>query len=401
MLGFYKKAILIFAGLVALTLALAFICRNLIFVRDALLPARDSAIPWQFDTITDAYRGGTSSMTINDSSQSLDYDYVLTRDVPNPHVTAIVSFTQGRSLEHFVDLSGYSTVAFRIKCVPRNILSFHLHSFDPKATVAENFYSYRLAKAFFSCNDEWSDVEIDLRYLYIPEWWQNRFKIEVSDQGYRLDQVAAFSIAASFEGPIKRTHNTPASIKISEMSFQGRDWRYAWLFGGLSAFVWTYFILWLFKQYARSLIADVKDKLHKDLALTAYRELSTEPQADGEKVLLLRFMATKYADPDLSLEKTGTALGINRTKINEILKKEFGLTFTGCLNKLRLTEAARLLSENDKANVAEIAYSVGYNNLTYFIRLFKNEYGCPPKAFKSICRSDIAGDRAPDLSKHH
>lgn len=391
MLAFYKKAILIFVGLIALTLALAFICWNLIFIRDVLLPAQDSVIPWQFDTITDAYRGGTSSMTINDSSQSLDYDYVLTRDVPNPHVTAIVSFTKGRSAGHFVDLSGYSTVAFRIKCVPRNILSFHLHSFDPKATVAENFYSYRLAKAFFSCNDEWSDVEIDLRYLYIPEWWQNRFKIEVSDQGYRLDQVAAFSIAASFEGPIKRTHNTPASIKISEMSFQGRDWRYAWLFGGLSAFVWTCFILWLFKQYTRSLVADVKDKLQKDEALMAYRQLSAEPQTDQEKVLLLRFMATRYADPDLSLEKTIEALGIDRTKINEILKKEFGLTFTACLNKLRLTEAARLLSENDKADVAEVAYTVGYSNVTYFGRVFKNEYGCSPKAFKSTCRPEKVG----------
>src|SRR5688572_16701047 len=265
MLGFYKKAILIFAGLAALTLVSAFICRDLVLVRDALLPARDSVIPWQFDTITDAYRGGTSSMTINDSSQSLDYDYVLTRDVPNPHVTAIVSFTKGRGAEHFVDLSGYSTVAFRIKCVPRNILSFHLHSFDPKATVPDNFYSYRLAKAFFSCNDEWSDVEIDLRYLYIPEWWQNRFKIDVSDQGYRLDQVAAFSIAASFEGPIKLTHNPPASIRISEMAFQGRDWLYAWLFGGLSALVWACFIFWSFKQYTRCLITDVQNKLQKDL----------------------------------------------------------------------------------------------------------------------------------------
>jgi AraC-like DNA-binding protein len=401
MLRFYKKAILIFAGLIAFTLASAFICRDLVLVRDDLLPAGDSVIPWEFDTITDAYRGGTSSMSINDSSRSLDYDYVLTRDVPNPHVTAIVSFTKGRAAGYFVDLREYSTVAFRIKCVPRNILSFHLHSFDPKATVPENFYSYRLAKAFFSCNDEWSNVEIDLRYLYIPEWWQNRFKIEVSDQGYRLDQVAAFSIAASFEGPIKRTHNTPASIKISEMSFQGRDWRYAWLFGGLSVLVWAYFIFWLFKQYTRSLIASVKDKLQKDLALIAYRDLSSEPQTDREKVLLLRFMATKYADPDLSLEKISAVLGINRAKINEILKNEFGLTFTACLNKLRLTEAARLLSENDKANVAEIAYSVGYNNLTYFIRLFKNEYGCPPKAFKSIFRSDISEGRLPGSFKHH
>jgi YesN/AraC family two-component response regulator len=138
------------------------------------------------------------------------------------------------------------------------------------------------------------------------------------------------------------------------------------------------------------LIAGVKDKLQQDLTLMAYRQLSVEPQADREKVLLLGFLATKYADPGLNLKKAITTLGINRIKINEILKNELGLTFTACLNKLRLTEAARLLSENDKANVAEIAYSVGYNNVIYFGRVFKNEYGCSPKAFKSIQRSKRA-----------
>jgi AraC-like DNA-binding protein len=34
--------------------------------------------------------------------------------------------------------------------------------------------------------------------------------------------------------------------------------------------------------------------------------------------------------------------------------------------------------------VAEIAYSVGYANVSYFNRLFKEEYGCTPKAFRTV-----------------
>ena len=67
--------------------------------------------------------------------------------------------------------------------------------------------------------------------------------------------------------------------------------------------------------------------------------------------------------------------------------EELGLTFSSYLNKLRLTEAARLLAENEDANVSEIAYSVGYNNVTYFNKLFKQEYGCAPKTFKSLTQS--------------
>jgi AraC-like DNA-binding protein len=61
-----------------------------------------------------------------------------------------------------------------------------------------------------------------------------------------------------------------------------------------------------------------------------------------------------------------------------------GFTFTGYLNKLRLTEAARLLADKPEASIAEIAYSVGYKNVSYFNKLFKEDYGCTPKIFRSI-----------------
>ena len=82
----------------------------------------------------------------------------------------------------------------------------------------------------------------------------------------------------------------------------------------------------------------------------AYKKLSIEPQKVKEKGSLLHYMATEYANPELSLEMAAAHLGINRSKINDILKEELSLTFSTYLNKLRLTEAARLLSENEEAN---------------------------------------------------
>lgn len=389
MLTFYKKAVPIFFGLAVLTLLLALVCFDRVFVRDALLPARDSVIPWKLETITDVEKGGTSSISVHDSDFSLDYDYVMVGDVQYPFVTAVVAFADLKNAERLIDLSRYSTLTFRAKCAPHNILSFHLHSFDSRITDPGNFSSYRIAETVFSCNESWSNVEIDLKHLNVAQWWLQAFNADISDHGYRLDRVVAFSFLGSRRGPI----NTPANVHIDELTFHGREWRYVWIFAGLSVAIWACFIYWLLKQYTRSLIEDVEDKLRKDRPLIAYQQLSVEPQKDREKALLLRFMATEYADPDLSLEKTIVALGINRTKINEILKKELGFTFTAYLNKLRLTEAARLLSENSKANVAEIAYSVGYNNVTYFNKLFKNEYGYPPKTFKDLCRAN--GVKAP------
>jgi AraC-like DNA-binding protein len=81
--------------------------------------------------------------------------------------------------------------------------------------------------------------------------------------------------------------------------------------------------------------------------------------------------------------------------VNELLKTELGMTFTGYVNKLRLTEAARLLTEKSAATVAEIAYSVGYANVSYFNRLFKEEYGCTPKAFRTVATEQQPADAEP------
>jgi len=43
--------------------------------------------------------------------------------------------------------------------------------------------------------------------------------------------------------------------------------------------------------------------------------------------------------------------------------------------------------------VAEIAYAVGYRNVSYFNKLFKEEYGCTPKTFRKL------RDNAPEYTR--
>ena len=379
MLGFYRKAVVIFICLTALTAFLAYICIERFFINDILLPADKSALPWKFESLTDVLRGGSSSMSVIQDVDSLDFEYYLTEDIMFPYVTAVIAFDELENAKKLIDLSRYSTATFRVKCTPHNILGFFVYSFDADVTDPGVFYSYRVASAVFSCREESSDVEIDLKHLQVPLWWLELANVDVSDQRYWLDKVVAIGFDASWQGPLK----TQARVNISKLTLRGRDWRYAWLFAGLAAFIWGGFSIWFFKQYTLSLIADVKNKLEKGRPLLAYQQLSIEPHRDKEKSQVLRFMATEYMNPDMGLEFAIAALGINRIKINEILKNELGMTFNVYLNKLRLTEAARLLSEDDKANVAKIAHSVGYNSVSYFNKVFKNEYGYTPKKFKS------------------
>jgi AraC-like DNA-binding protein len=377
---FYRKAIAVFLGLAVLTALLAYVCVERVFVSDALLPAHKSAIPWKLKAVTDVVRGGSSSISVTEEIYSLNYEYRLTENTRYPSVTAVVELTDPGNAKNLVDLSKYFTLTFRVKCEPRSILTFSLRSFDERVADPGDFHSYRVATAVFSCHEKWSQVEIDLKHLQVPMWWLGLAQIAASDQSYRLDKVIAIAFDASRQGPL----NMPVKVNIGELVLHGRDWRYAWAFAGFAVFVWIGFISWLFKQYTANLIVDVKDKLKKDQPLMAYQQLSIEPHRDKEKSQVLRFMATEYKNPDMSLEFAVTMLGINRTKINELLKDELGVTFSAYLNKLRLAEAARLLSERGNANVEEIAHVVGYNDVSYFRKLFKTEYGRPPGTFIGV-----------------
>ncbi len=189
-----------------------------------------------------------------------------------------------------------------------------------------------------------------------------------------------FAWVNSLQSPL----NTPSYVKITDVQLLGNNFTYLYVAIALVVLLWVVFLIVLLRRYVAVLTVDIRERVRLDQPLMAYKKLSIAPQKDKEKSAVLRFMATEYANPELSLEIAATTLGTNRTKINDILKEELGLTFTAYLNKLRLTEAARLLSENEEANVSEIAYLVGYNNVSYFNKLFKAEYGCVPKTFKAL-----------------
>jgi AraC-like DNA-binding protein len=69
-----------------------------------------------------------------------------------------------------------------------------------------------------------------------------------------------------------------------------------------------------------------------------------------------------------------------------MFKKATGLTFTDYLGRVRVEKAKTLLS-NPHLRVSEIAYTVGFQSLTHFNRVFHNLTGESPTHFrdKGVC----------------
>jgi cellulose synthase/poly-beta-1,6-N-acetylglucosamine synthase-like glycosyltransferase len=65
----------------------------------------------------------------------------------------------------------------------------------------------------------------------------------------------------------------------------------------------------------------------------------------------------------------------------EIIKKYEDKTIKEYINDKRLKKAAELLSVS-KYNITEISSMVGFNNVTYFSKMFKKLYGVSPSEYK-------------------
>lgn len=74
-------------------------------------------------------------------------------------------------------------------------------------------------------------------------------------------------------------------------------------------------------------------------------------------------------------------LHISPRYLSDVLKEETGKTALELIHISLIGEAKNLLRAVDQS-VGEIAYSLGFENLPYFSRLFKKEVGVTPKEYK-------------------
>ncbi len=84
---------------------------------------------------------------------------------------------------------------------------------------------------------------------------------------------------------------------------------------------------------------------------------------------------------DLRFEQLAELANMSPTSLRRAFQHSFTCSPMGYLQKLRIQQAMLLLADPD-LSVTEIAHSVGYNDSSYFARVFKQEVGEPPKAYR-------------------
>ncbi len=86
-------------------------------------------------------------------------------------------------------------------------------------------------------------------------------------------------------------------------------------------------------------------------------------------------------DETFGVEELGHELAMSRSNLHRKIKALTGKSTTDFIRTIRLKEAAaKLISSDDQ--ISEIAYKVGFNSSSYFIKSFKKEFNMSPGQYK-------------------
>ena len=134
----------------------------------------------------------------------------------------------------------------------------------------------------------------------------------------------------------------------------------------------------------------VKIKVHfsKNLIIEIGNNGEIIPPTEQPKIFERFYQAIEIVEAnldnsDFTIENFAKKMLLSRMHLHRKLKTIIGLSPSEFIRNLRLERAAQLL-ESEADSVSQIAFQVGFNNLSYFAKCFKEKYDCAPSVYKSL-----------------
>jgi AraC family transcriptional regulator len=126
-----------------------------------------------------------------------------------------------------------------------------------------------------------------------------------------------------------------------------------------------------------------------DVAGDRPRRTRTPAERDRRRAVDAALAIDARSDEALDLEQMARAAGLSPFHFLRLFGTVLGVTPHQYLVRSRLRRAARLLAEEERP-ITDVAYDVGFGDLSNFVRTFHRAAGVSPRGFRKAARGDRA-----------
>lgn len=115
-------------------------------------------------------------------------------------------------------------------------------------------------------------------------------------------------------------------------------------------------------------------------------KVETDAQSRQQQLMIsvLQYIEEHYKDGELS--ELAEQMHYDLYWLSREIKKQAGCTYTELVQKKRLNQAAYLL-KNTNMSVINVGMAVGYENQSYFHRIFQKQFGTTPRKYRIYSKS--------------
>jgi len=114
--------------------------------------------------------------------------------------------------------------------------------------------------------------------------------------------------------------------------------------------------------------------------------LSLRPpgQIASQEVRVRRILRLIESEPARTIQELAEECNLSQSHLQHLFKQHTGMQLGQLLLESRLVKAAQLL-EYSNMSVKEIAFAVGYEHTSSFIRAFERRFSMAPRSYRQQC----------------
>lgn len=251
---------------------------------------------------------------------------------------------------------------------------------DVKLSYADNFFTLHLS----TCNYMWPEYS---RFRYMLRGYDRSWK-EINNTTCGLDLAYTSVPPGIYELLVSYSldgggWSEPTSWCIKVIPPIYRTW-WAYCFYLLFLVLLVILGFFIYKRY-KILITQLKEKRNKYIIQAETVKHQETEIKSRDKILLEKAVALvneHLNNTDYGVEELSEGMGMSRSTLYRNLQDIVGQTPSEFINTIRCRYAAQMLKESN-TSIKEIAYHVGFNDIRYFRKAFKDLYGVTPQEYRN------------------